>query len=288
VNAKTPVGGGKYGARLESSMQNVADSLTSRLSMATQTKVDDLATFLLLGDRKKMKSEIKSAPQPGRTPLTTPPSGLYDWNTAMRQLFTECRIIVPAAQSLEEFLRNGPSVLLSIHPAMGPFWDVIAQKISGGRFAEGSEVELEIAELSCKELAVDGSFRLIADTVTGPVKETEGRSFTDKVGRAKLSHLTVINTGVKNRDPRAVLNGTIDRSESCQIRLEGFSELVAEDVTIRGNFHLTVPNGKRAILTQVPSGGVATRFEDISTPGWTYAVEWNSGSDPILTPHEMA
>ena len=290
VNTKTKIevkqaGGAikKVGAgRLESSMQNIADGLFSKMDPVKAARPEDLRTFLLLQDRSMMKSEIKSAYQPGVSPLATPPCGLYDWNKAMRTLFEMCKVTLPKEQTLSEFLKAGPSVLLTIHPAMGPFWDVIAQKISGGTFADGSEVELEIAELSSKELDVDGSFRLIADVATGTMKETEGRSFTDKAGRAKLDHLTVRNAGVKNRDTGSILHGTIDRKETCEIRLEGFSEVVAENVAIQGDFHLSVPDGKRAILTQGSEGRVVTTFEDITEPGWSYAIEWRRGFAPVL------
>jgi hypothetical protein len=276
VNAKTPVGATKkFGARLESCMQNIADGLTSAIDAP-----DGLKTFLLLQERGKAKSELKSAFRLGGSPYTTPASCLYDWNKAMRQLLAQCQVQLPKRQTLEEFLRNGPAVLITIHPAMGPFWDVIAQKVSGGSVAQGSEVELEIAELSCQQLNVDGSFRLIADVVTGQM--TQKGLFTDKVGRATLNNLTVRNSGLNSRDMNMILRGNPDRKESCEIRLEGFSEIVAENITIQGDFHLTVPDGQRAILTQGPLGSVETTLEPITKPGWTYIVAWDKGSAPGL------
>ena len=293
VNAKTRVDvvkdgqvTSKNGARLESCMQNIADGLASKIVPEAVLSPDDLGTFLLSQDRKLVKSEIKSASQPGCAQRTTPASGLYDWNMAMRQLFSSCSIRLPQAQSFEEFLRDGPCVLLAVHPAMGPFWEVIRQKVSGGTFAKGSEVELEVAELSCTELDVQGSFRIIADVVTGPMSGAEGRVFTDKVGRAKLNRLTVINKGVNSREVEAVLRGTLERKECCEMRLEGFSEVVAENVTIQGDFRLVVPDGQRAILTQGPDGAVVVRFEAITSPSWTYDVQWPHGSMPQLTKND--
>jgi hypothetical protein len=274
----------KVGGRLESCMQNIADGLASPLDreMLPRVPADALETFLLLQGRNKVMSTAKSALQPGRSPLETPSSCLYDWNKAMRQLMTQCHVIVPHEQTLEEFLRDGPSVLISIHPAMGPFWDVIGQKISDGIFAEGSEVELEIAELSCKELAVDGSFRLCADIVTGPIHGSEGRLFTNAVGRAKLHKVTILNEGLNKKDVDSVLQGTVGRKEVCEIVLKGFSELVAENVMIQGDFHLTVPDGQRAILTQGPEGAVVTTFEPMTAPSWIYTIDWKRGSAPVL------
>ena len=171
---------------------------------------------------------------------------------------------------------------------MGPLWDVIGQKISKGTLTSGSEVEFEIAEIACNNLSVDGSLRVIAKTATGSVNGISGRVYSDKVGRAKLSNVTVVNKGVKSRDIHAVLKGTVERHETCEIILEGFSEVVADNIIFSGDFHLVVPDGKRAILKQDTSGEIVTTFEGISTPGWQYAVEWQSGAAPQLELKETA
>lgn len=293
VNAKTNVesiqGGRivkKTGGRLESCMQNLADGLMAPIDSKMLPKVDSesLSTFLLLHDRAKFFSATKKAYEVGQNPIETTASCLYDWNLAMRSLLaTSCHFSLPKEQTLEEFLRNGPSITFSFHPAMGPLWDVIGQKLSCGTICDGSEVELEIAEISCTNLHVDGSLRIIARTPTGAIEGTSGRLYTDKVGRAKLHAVSVVNRGMKSRDLASILKGTIDRYETCEIILEGFSEVVATDLSISGDFHLVVPDGKRAILSQDKAGKVVTTLEDITTPGWTYLVDWNRTSAPKLS-----
>ncbi len=45
---------------------------------------------------------------------------------------------------MEEYLEKGPGFIFLYHPALGPLWDVIAQKIRGGALMHGSELVLEV------------------------------------------------------------------------------------------------------------------------------------------------
>jgi hypothetical protein len=53
------------------------------------------------------------------------------------------------------------------HPALGPLWDVIAQKIRGGALLQGSELILEVAEARLLDVTVDGSLLVHADNIIG-------------------------------------------------------------------------------------------------------------------------
>jgi UDP-N-acetylglucosamine pyrophosphorylase len=281
----------KTGGRLESCMQNIADGLMSPINadILPSVQPEALSTFLLLQDREKFFSATKKAYQQGQNPVETTASCLYDWNRAMRSLLTSsCHFTLPKEQTLDEFLRDGPSVTFSFHPAMGPLWEVIGQKLSRGTIAEGSELELEIAEIACTDLSVNGSLRILAEIPTGPISGISGRTYTDKIGRAKLNGVSIVNKGLKSRDITSVLKGSVEHHETCEIILEGFSEVVATNVTISGNFRLVVPNEKRAILSQNWIGKVVTTFEDITSPSWQYAVDWQRSSAPKLQLKEAA
>ena len=41
-------------------------------------------------------------------------------------------------------MARGPGFIFLYHPALGPLWDVIAQKIRGGALAPGAELVLEV------------------------------------------------------------------------------------------------------------------------------------------------
>ena len=272
----------KTGGRLESCMQNLADGLCSSINPKALPNPSpaDLSTFLLLQDRDKLISPTKKAYAEGQPIAETSVGSLYDWHRAMRSLLADsCHMTVPKVPTQEEFLKDGPSFLFSFHPAMGPLWTVIGQKLSEGTIAAGSELEMDIAEIACHGLRLDGSLRILANAPTG---QGSGK-YSDMVGRARFLNVTVTNKGLKGRAPKDVLNGNLERSESCQIVLEGFSEVVAENVTINGPFHLVVPNGKRAVLHQEASGAITATLEPIAAPSWRYAVEWKSGAAPVLT-----
>ena len=275
----------KIGGRLESCMQNIADGMGSPIDPKDLPSIpqEQLSTFLLLQDRSNLFSTTKKAFVAGQPLAETPFGALYDWHHAMRSLLSgSCHITLPQEATQEEFVQEGPSFIFSFHPAMGPLWAVIGQKLSGGTIAKGSELELEIAEISCHGLNLAGSLRILAAT---PTKSMDGKGgqYSDKVGRAKLHNVTVTNKGLTRRTIVDILNGMEDRRESCQIDLEGFSEVEAENITIKGPFHLVVPDGKRAVLHQEPSGTITTTLESISSPGWRYSVEWKCGTAPVLS-----
>ena len=54
------------------------------------------------------------------------------------------------------YLQQGPGFIYLFHPALGPLWDVVSQKISGGRLAPRSELVLEVRG---KQAAVQDSWQ---------------------------------------------------------------------------------------------------------------------------------
>lgn len=60
-----------------------------------------------------------------------------------------CKILLRKSDMLkvgtvEEYLAKGPGFMFLFHPALGPLWDVVAQKIRGGALAPGAELVLEV------------------------------------------------------------------------------------------------------------------------------------------------
>ena len=66
-------------------------------------------------------------------------------------------------RSVGDYMRKGPSSIVLYHPALGPLWHVIRQKLVGGSIAQGSEVVLEVAELLWRDVHVSGSLVIHAD-----------------------------------------------------------------------------------------------------------------------------
>lgn len=275
----------KMAARLESCMQNIVDAMRVPVDLHASSKEQQnaLSTFLNLYERRKLISVTKRAFQAGQNPYETPESCLFDLGMAMRSLLTEeCSFQLPPEQTFEQFLQKGPEYTFTFNPALGPFWKVIGQKFSHGTLAPGAEVELEIAEIACHGVTVDGSLRVLAKNIVGNTAQDGSTTYSDMVGRAWLKNCSILNKGIFSRNVEDFIKGHQMRAETCEIILEGFSEVVAENITIQGDFHLTVPDGKRAIITQDPSGALSVKMETITSPSWTYKVNWEPSQAPTL------
>lgn len=70
------------------------------------------------------------------------------------EILAGCGMATPTMTSGAEFLERGPSYMVWLHPALGPLWDVIGQKITGGRLAERAELSLELAEVALENVTV--------------------------------------------------------------------------------------------------------------------------------------
>jgi hypothetical protein len=97
-----------------------------------------------------------------------------------------------------------------------------------------------------------------------------------------LKDISISNAGFLSASISDHVKRTIPRSESCTIYLQGLSELIAENISLSGPFTLTVPHGKRAILSQTPSGELKVTMQDCSSPTWEYQWDWDGTKAPEL------
>lgn len=270
-------------ARLESTMQNIADVMMKKVSsFDPESMKKELSTFLQLYERSKLISVTKNAYNK-ENPRETPESCFYDWIEAGRRILEkECGFSLPEQQSFVDFLRDGPSILFFFHPALGPFWEIISQKLRAGRLFPGAELELEIAEVYIEDISLTGSFRLLADSPTG-CKDAQGiRRYSKDVPRAYIKGVSIVNKGVLPASISDHVKRQVCREESCTIRLEGVSELIMENVSLSGDFTLVVPHGKRAIISEDAQGELNVRMEECSLPSWNYQVIWDGLNTPKL------
>lgn len=56
---------------------------------------------------------------------------------------------------MPDYLAQGPGMIFLFHPALGPLWDVVAQKLRGGLLAPRSELVLEVAEADVEQLELE-------------------------------------------------------------------------------------------------------------------------------------
>lgn len=216
-------------ARIETTMQNIADSFVTTLDVFDPNCAQNaLQSFLTFNKRRKTISATKKEYQPGGSLLETPLGCLYDFVENSRELLGEfCHVKLPPKQTVEEFIEKGPSFLFHYHPALGPLFSLIGQKIQRGEIIRGSEIQLEITDLLLEDFTISGSFNLLADAVTGHFDEESRLRFSERRGAAIFKNIRVANNPAKN--------------ESLTIQIEENGLFFAENVSFIGSHLIKVP-----------------------------------------------
>eukprot|EP00250_Pteridium_aquilinum_P016574 c23169_g1_i1 orf=758-3574(+) len=250
-----------YAGRIECTMQNVADFLLNKFpSRLMQPQHDSLDTFLVYNQRRKVTSSAKRQRKPTDFSLHQTPDGSFfdiTWNA--HELLTSCSIDMPEMESTECYLEFGPPFIAFLHPAIGPLWSIVQQKICGGQMRRGSELQLEIAEIFWQDVQLDGSLVVLAENVVGSMEESEDGEkillYGKGCGRCRLQRVHIQNKGVDWKSKENVYwQHKVSRLESLRIILHGNSEFEAQDVTLKGSHTFEVPDGFRMSVTHGNDG----------------------------------
>lgn len=229
-------------ARLESTMQNIADVFAEEKEKDAPLKTD--RTFVTYNRRHKTISTAKKAYMAGKSLQETPENCFYDLLKAHRELLEDqCGFSLPSVRSLEEYLKKGPDFLFLYHPALGPLYSIIAQKLKRGKLTLGSEWVLEIAEPTIFNLSLDGSLRIFAEQPVGHFDERGILRYSDQIGECILENVTVQNKGIDWSSSSPFWKMELQRRESLTIHLKGKSLFKAHDVTFLGNQTIIVEDG---------------------------------------------
>ena len=234
-------------ARLESTMQNIADAFSEPKESTSPLKTKK--TFATYNVRHKTISVAKKAFRPGHSYLETPERCFYDLLFANRELLTECGFLLPHEISIEEYLEKGPSLLFLYHPALGPLYSIIRKKLRKGALAKGSELLLEIADVDFENVSIDGSLQVLAERTIG-IQKGDLLEYTDRVGRCVLRNTTVKNSGIDWAKSSPFWKMDLHRKESLVIELKGWSEFIAEGCQFDGPHHFVVEDGVRLTVRQ--------------------------------------
>lgn len=261
-------------ARLESTMQNIADCFE-------QSEETQLKTFLTFNHRRKTISATKKLFSQGSPLLETPEGCFYDFLLNAHDLLTRyCRIALPQMPDMDAYIHQGPSFLFQYHPALGPLYSIIGQKVRGGKFSERSELKLEIAEADISELNLSGSLHVIADRIIGEINAEKILTYSENVGKCRLANVVIENQGLDPQGPNIYWKGDIKRFELCEIILHGEAEFHAENVCLRGNLKIEVESGTR--LTAFEEKG-RLKFRKGNLAGtkknWKYRLSGNGAID---------
>ncbi len=268
----------KKGGRLESTMQNIADNFIDYFKTPLEEgHATHLQTYITFNERIKTISVTKNAFVPQRSLVGTPRGCFFDLLINQAYLFGKmCKMDLPPLGTPSAFLKQGPPFVILYHPALGPLYSVIAQKVRGGKLHEHAEMQLEIAELDLEEVEVEGSLLIKAKNVLGE-KDTKGLIDYEKgAGRCTLKNVTVRNRGVEEHPENQHWRNQVRRTECLVITLEGNSEFYAENVTFLGSYALSVPDHHRMVAF-MEEGLVKFRTEKIRSPSWfwQYSVDKN-------------
>lgn len=283
VDKGTPQEREVLAGRLESTMQNIADYITDTfqepLLPEDQAK---LRTYITFNERRKTLSVTKQLFKEGQPFLGTPEGSFYEkLQNDYELLTTFCKVQTPPVPSEEEFLRNGPSFILHYHPALGPLFGVIGQKLCGGQLLLGAELELEIAEFQAENLVVEGCLIVKAENPLG--KTREGVLRFGNNGRCMLKNVTVRNSGIDHTPSSTYWNGEYQRKESVTIAIQGNGEFIAENITFKGNYSIEVPDGY-LVRARMEGEKVVFDREKIESPTWEWIYAFDANDKIILTP----
>ena len=260
-------------ARLESTMQNIADHLVDTCIRSPTQHV--LKTYLTYNLRRKTISTAKKEYIAGGPLLETPEGCFYDLlHNAYDLLEQDCHFKMPQLRPPQEYLLHGPSFLFLYHPALGPLYSIIGQKLRRGEMTLHSEMQLEIAELDVEGLIVKGSFVIKAEQVMG--HRVNGLlQYSEQTGKCRLKHVTIDNKGIDRNATQCYWKNEIVRTELCEIVLHGNGEFVAEGVTLKGNMRIVVEDGYRVTALE-KEGNLMLVKEKLHSPSWSWRYQFES------------
>jgi hypothetical protein len=262
-------------ARLESTMQNIADFFPAQ-------QKEELKSYLTYNIRRKTISTAKREFTLGASLLETPEGCFLDVLQNSRDVLLQCGIEVPEVNDPAHFFEHGPAFIFLYNPALGPLYSIIAQKIRGGRLAQGSELQLDIAEIDIENLDLNGSLRIHADAVLGHL-EKGVLTYSERCGRVILKNVCIDNQGIDLEMPNVYWKNEIARTETCQILLRGMSEFVAENVTLKGDHFIEVDDGYRVTAVE-KEGQIIFEKTPITTPSWHWKYRVSAGdANPVFS-----
>ncbi|KAH9612052.1 hypothetical protein KSS87_005833 [Heliosperma pusillum] len=250
------------GGRLECTMQNIADNFCNTYgSRCYGVKEDHLDTYMVYNERRRVTSSAKKKRKHGNNSLRQTPDGaLLDITRNAYDLLSNCSIKLPEVGGNENYIDSGPPYLIFLHPALGPLWEVSRQKFHGGSISKGSELQIEVAEFSWKDVEVlDGSMVILAENVMGSIRPEASEEplleYGHRCARCRLQNVRVFNKGIDwDCGSNIYWKHEVHRIEGLKIILHGNAEFDANDVTFEGNHVFEVPDGHKLKITSANPG----------------------------------
>lgn len=274
--------------RLETMMQNISETMVKvfkdRIDSHTSS---DLPVFVTYNKRRKTISVTKKCFIPGKPLEETPEGCYYEQELNSYELLTaHCHMKLPPMPLAHEYIEKGPALIFHFHPALGPLWNVIGQKLRGGKLSWGSELHLEVAELDLENLELDGSLLIQSERPIGHLNEEELLQYSEESSKCELYDVKVVNKGIDRLKVQEWWRGELPRKEAVEIKLHGNAEFYAEKVTFIGSYHIEVPSGHRMIAKE-KEGKIEFTLTRIGAPTWSWKYSVNSKNEIKLKKSEI-
>lgn len=249
------------GGRVETTMQNIADVIEN-FSPAAPVPEEALKTFILFNTREKTLSVTKQNWKEGLPFEGTPQGAWLDRQRNYKDLFTNYLNF-----KLPEWEKECTAPYhIRFHPALGPLWEVIAQKITRGTLAKNAELKLDIIHLCLQDLDLGGTLVINSCTLEGT---------------ALLKNVKIRNRGVDKKFKNH-WTGDIKRHEKVEIILHGKSEFIAEGVELIGPHHFEVPD-KHRMRIFFDKGKIKSSLEKMTAPSWRWGYQFAEDDSVLLT-----
>lgn len=275
--------------RLETMMQNIADVFVDSYSrQLTKDETAQLSTYVTFNERRKTISVTKKHWDSNQPILETPEGCFFELLQNHEELLSKyCHMQLPVLGTEEDFIKSGPSFIFSYHPALGPIYEVIAQKINRGKLAKGSELRLEIAEIEIENLDLVGSLQVHAQDIMGHRIPGKGYlQYSDHGSKCILKNITVRNAGIDfSVTSNVYWRNQIKRHETLLIRLGEKAEFYADGVNFNKGLHIDVPDHHRAIAVQ-NGDEVEIHLERIKSPSWYWHYAFDEEDRIVLIKQE--
>lgn len=270
--------------RLETVMQNIADNFVDRFGKRLpEEQHSQLSTYITFNERRKTISVTKKSYAGSGSIVESPEGCFYELLQNSEELLKQyCFIQVPEVGNESDFVKFGPAFIFVYHPALGPIYEVISQKIKNGKFAKGSELRLEIAEIEIDNLNLDGSFQIFAEDIMGHKNpENELLRYSHESSKCILKNVTVRNEGIDFAASNIYWKNQIKRYESLIIEIGSHAEFYAENVIFNEGQTIVVPAHHRAIAYQ-NGQQIHIELERIEKPSWYWEYFLNEHNAIVL------
>lgn len=230
--------------RLESTMQNISSYLALESNgELTEMDFERLPTYAIFCERSKILSAAKRAPS-SQALLETAEMAYLDLQRSYFALLKQCGFTMPPWKG-----GRLPAVI-ALHPALGPDWQIVAQKIRGGEIEQGSNLHLDLAEIDCEGLQLSGGLQIVSKPMSMEKSQYLPTSSHQLQGRCSLRNVTVNNGGVAKRSSCDYWSHRPQLSGCLTIILHGISEFCAENVSICDSKTVHVPQGYKMRASQ--------------------------------------